>query len=127
MSLNPRKGGIPSSRSSSTFQLKARYAFASTKNWDEFVATGRVGRLAICHRSSFMDERTAMLRVCATLCRVAAAADMDFYRITGTLELFVLMRAQGYSARTFEAALRKYATWAIVSHAHMPYWRGVRS
>ena len=57
-----------------------------------------------------MDERTAMLRVCATLYRVAAAADTDFYRIMGTLELFELMRAQGYSARTFKAALHKYAT-----------------
>ena len=80
------------------------------KNWDEFITTGRIGRLTICHRSSFMDERTAMLRVYATLYRVAAAADTDFYRIAGTLELFVLMRAQGYSARTFKAALHKYAT-----------------
>ena len=80
------------------------------KNWDEFVTTGRIGRLAICHRNSFMDERTAMMRVYATLYRVAAATDTDFYRITGTLELFVLMRAQGYSASTSKAALHKYAT-----------------
>ena len=45
-----------------------------------------------------------------SLYRAAAAADTDFYRIAGTLELFVLMRAQGYSARTFKAALHKYAT-----------------
>ena len=45
----------------------------------------------------------------AILFRLAAAADTDFYRIAGALELSVLMRAQGYSAHTFRAALHLFA------------------
>ena len=57
-----------------------------------------------------MSEQPRCASFYATLYRVAAVADTDFYRITGTLELFVLMREQGYSASTFKAALHMYAT-----------------
>ena len=30
-------------------------------NWDAYVATGRIGKLTIQHRRTFMDERTACL------------------------------------------------------------------
>ena len=81
----------------------------NNKNWDEFVATGRIGLLTIQHRDSFMGKRDAVMKCYAILFRLAAAADTDFYRIAGALELSVLMRAQGYSAHTFRAALHLFA------------------
>ena len=67
-----------------------------------------------------MTERTAVLRVYAAVCRVHRAAGGDFHRIIGTLELFVLMRAQGYSKTTFKAALRKFAL-----AMHEPFWSNI--